>query len=70
MSYEKFRHTVVTNIKNARKKANLTQEDMARFGFNVRHYQDIEAGKIHFTLETLYRIGKALKIKPEELIKN
>ena len=70
MSYELFRRKVAANIKKLRLKADLTQEDMAKFGFNIRHYQDIETGKIHFTLETLYRIAKALKVSPDRLVKN
>lgn len=55
-------------IKRARKAKGLTQEDMVEFKFNVRHYQDIEAGKVPFTIETLYRISKALKVTPASLI--
>lgn len=69
MSYERFQQTVAQNIKKTRKKAGLTQENMARFGFNIRHYQDIESGKVHFTLETLYRIARAFKIPPGRLVR-
>jgi transcriptional regulator with XRE-family HTH domain len=69
MAYERFSRKVASNIKKARLKAGLTQEDMERFQFNIRHYQDIESGKVRFTLETLYRLSKAFKIKPEQLLK-
>ena len=68
MSYDRFCRKVAKNIRNARLKAGLTQEDMERFGFNIRHFQDIEAGKVRFTLETLYRLAKALKIRPARLV--
>lgn len=70
MSYEEFRRKVAVNIREARQRAGLTQEEMERFGFNIRHYQDIEGGKVNCTLETLYRLSRAFKITPESLLKN
>ncbi len=69
MSYDRFCQKVASNIKKARKKAGLTQEEMARHGFNIRHYQDLESGKVRFTLETLYRLARTFKTKPERLVK-
>ena len=69
MSYDRFRLAVSLHIKKARKKAGLTQEDMQKFGFNLRHYQDLEGGKVRFTLETLYRLSQALRISPNRLVK-
>lgn len=57
------------NLRSARVKAGFTQEDMARFGFNIRHYQDIEGGKIHIRLETFYRLSKVFKTRVDLLLK-
>jgi len=70
MSYDQFRRKVASNIKNARKKAGLTQEDMAKFGLNIRHYQDIEGGKINITLETIHRLSRVFKTTPQRLVKS
>jgi transcriptional regulator with XRE-family HTH domain len=69
MTFVKFLTAISKNIKIIRKDRGLTQEDMARFGFNIRHYQDIESGKINLTLQTLYRIAKALKVTVADLTK-
>jgi transcriptional regulator with XRE-family HTH domain len=69
MAYDKFRKKVALNIKNARKNAAVTQEGMAKNGFNIRHYQDIESGKVNITLETIYRLAHVFKTSPDKLIK-
>lgn len=69
MSYAVYQKGVGGNIRKARLKANLTQEQMAKFGFNIRHFQDIEGGKIKITLHTLYRLSKALKTPTQDLAK-
>jgi len=55
-------------IKELRKQAGYTQEDMISFGFSARHWQQIEAGR-PITLITLLRISENLKTPPEKLIK-
>jgi DNA-binding Xre family transcriptional regulator len=45
----------------------LTQEDMISFGFSVRHWQMIEAGR-PITVFTLLRVCEAFSIQPEELV--
>lgn len=69
MTYEKFQKAVGERIREARKAAGLTQEDMAKYNFNVRHYQDVEAGKVPFTLETLYRLSKVFKVEAGEFFR-
>ena len=69
MSYDAFCSKVAANIRKARTDADLTQEGMEKFGFNIRHYQDIEGGKVNITLETIYRLAKALKVNPDILLK-
>lgn len=69
MAYKQFLKQVADNIKKTRQACDLTQEGMAKHGFNIRHYQDIEAAKVSITLETLYRIAKAFQVDPIKLIK-
>jgi hypothetical protein len=45
----------------------LTQEDMIGYGFSVRHWQMIEAGRPS-TLVTLLRVCDAFAVTPEQLI--
>jgi plasmid maintenance system antidote protein VapI len=45
----------------------LTQEDMISFGFSVRHWQMIEAGR-PITAFTMLRVCEAFGISPEELV--
>ncbi len=46
----------------------LVQEDAMEYGFSVRHYQQLEAGRAH-NLKTLFRLAQMLDVSPEELIK-
>lgn len=69
MAYKQFLKQVSENIKKTRQACGFTQEDMAKHGFNIRHYQDVEAGKVSITLETLYRIAKAFQVDPTKLVK-
>lgn len=69
MAYKQFLKQVSDNIKKTRQACGLTQEGMAKYGFNIRHYQEIEAGRVSITLETLYRIAKAFQVDPTRLIK-
>jgi hypothetical protein len=45
----------------------LTQEDMISYGFSVRHWQMIEAGR-PITVFTMLRICEAFGIAPEILM--
>lgn len=45
----------------------MVQEDVVRFGFSVRHYQQLEAGRPH-SLRTLVRIAKMFEINSSELL--
>jgi transcriptional regulator with XRE-family HTH domain len=46
----------------------LVQEDAMEYGFSVRHYQQLEAGRPH-NLKTLFRLAQMLGVSPENLIK-
>ena len=45
----------------------LSQEDMISYGFSVRHWQMIEAGR-PITVFTLLRVCETFEISPEELV--
>lgn len=68
MSYDQFQQKVAKKIREARLEAGLTQEDMSDFDMNVRHYQDVEGAKVNVTLETIYRLAKAFKCDPKDLL--
>jgi transcriptional regulator with XRE-family HTH domain len=65
---EEFFRSLGLRVKELRKQAGYSQEDMISFGFSARHWQQIEAGR-PITLTTLLRISEVLKSPPEKLIK-
>ena len=55
-----FLKEVGTNLREARKRAGLRQVEVeAKAGVAYRHYQDIEAGKVNVSLDTLCRLASA-----------
>ena len=54
-------------IRPYRTERHLSQEDMVSYGFSVRHWRMIEAGR-PTTLLTLLRICEAFDIQPEQLV--
>ncbi|RLA71154.1 MAG: XRE family transcriptional regulator [Epsilonproteobacteria bacterium] len=71
---QSFYKQIAKNVKEARKKQNVTQLDLA---LTIGHKSmstiaKIEAGieKKHYNLEHLYKISKALDIKMIELLEN
>ena len=54
-------------IRSYRTERKLTQEDMISYGFSVRHWQMIEAGR-PTTMFTLLRVCEAFGIPPEQLV--
>ena len=57
-----------SRYRKLRYKNHMVQEDVAEYGFSVRHYQQLEAGRSH-SLRTLFRIADMFDVKPETLIK-
>ncbi len=56
------------NLRDARKKAGLRQKEVvAVSGVAYRHYQNIEAGRVNVTLETLCRLAEAFGTSVSEL---
>lgn len=65
----RFLKEVGRSIRSARDRKGMTLEDVEAAGYpSWRHLQKVEAGQ-PFTMSTLYRIAKALKVKPSELLK-
>lgn len=54
-------------LKKLRKERGHSQEDMISFGFSVRHWQMIEAGR-PVTVTTLLRICESFEIRLEKLV--
>jgi len=65
-----FLGKIGSNIRAIRERKGLTLEEVEEAGFaSWRHLQRIESGKQPFTISTLYRVARALKVKPSELLK-
>jgi transcriptional regulator with XRE-family HTH domain len=50
-----------------REKLGLKQEEMTRFGFDVKYYQRIEYGQKNITVRTLNRLAVALEVSVADL---
>lgn len=66
---QKIRDLMANNIKRIREKRGLTQVEAAeKAGLDPRYYPRIERGEINITLETLYKLVKALKVKASDIL--
>ena len=65
--YRLFFRALGHRIRSYRTERHLSQEDMISYGFSVRHWQMIEAGR-PFTLVTFLRICDAFNLTPEHLV--
>ena len=65
--YARYFRALGHKIRSCRTERKLTQEDMISYGFSVRHWQMIEAGR-PITLFTLLRICDTFNIPPERLL--
>ncbi len=52
-----------------RYKKGMVQEDVAEYGFSVRHYQQLEGGRAH-TIRTLFEIAEMYGVEPKDLLKD
>lgn len=67
----KFQQHIGKNIKIVREKARLTQEEVAKkAGMSSNYFAKIERGEINTTVETLYKIIRALKVKVSDIFPN
>jgi transcriptional regulator with XRE-family HTH domain len=55
-------------VRDLRKKAGYSQEDMIGHGFSARHWQQIEAGR-PITVSTLLRICETFHVSMERLVR-
>ncbi|HYM65501.1 MAG TPA: helix-turn-helix transcriptional regulator [Candidatus Sulfotelmatobacter sp.] len=63
MDSSKFREDIGEKIKSIRKKANLTQAEVAKkAGLNVNYFAVIERGEVTTSSEKLKKISDALKV--------
>lgn len=65
--YARFFRALGHRVRSYRMERKLSQEDMISYGFSVRHWQMIEAGR-PTTVFTLLRVCEAFEISPEQLV--
>ena len=65
---QKFFRTLGRGIRELRRKAGHSQEDMISFGFSVRHWQQIDAGR-PITVTTLLRICQTFGVPMATLVR-
>jgi transcriptional regulator with XRE-family HTH domain len=71
MAFSRFLRQLGKNIKAARARSGLKQVDVsAASGLLYRHYQNIEAGRVNVTVETLFRLSKLYKTSVAELVRD
>ena len=65
--FARFFRALGHRVRSYRMERKLSQEDMISYGFSVRHWQMLEAGRPS-TLFTMLRVCDAFQISPEELV--
>ncbi len=71
MTFQAHFRQVGRNIRRARQSKGLRQVDVNELvGVNYRHYQNIEAGRVNLTLDTLCRLARLFGVSLEDLVKN
>ena len=69
MSPDTFRERVAARIQKARWRLGLTQADAAhKVGLTFRYFAEVERGKRNPTLDVLFAIATALKVKVTDLV--
>lgn len=67
--FDGFLQRLGQNIQESRKKAGLKQMDVhSRTGLTYRHYQNIEAGRVNVTVETLHRLAGLFRCRIQDLV--
>ena len=71
MSVPKIRLQLAQRLKEERRKAKLTQEEVAEFiEVSARYYQMLESKKpTAIKIDTIEKLAKAFKIHPSQLLK-
>lgn len=67
MEYVKFFRALGYRIRSLRTERKLSQEDMISYGFSVRHWQMLEAGRPS-TISTLLRVCEAFETPVEKIV--
>jgi transcriptional regulator with XRE-family HTH domain len=68
-TFEKYALQVGAAIRRLRRDRNLTQEDVAsEADVSIRHYQQLESGRMNPPLRTLFRVARVLGVPPNELL--
>ena len=65
--YARFFRALGHRVRSYRTERKLSQEDMISYGFSVRHWQMIEAGR-PITVFTLLRICETFEVSFEQLV--
>ncbi len=65
--YTRFFRALGHRIRSHRTDRKLSREDMLSYGFSVRHWQMIEAGR-PITMITLLRVAEAFEVLPDQLL--
>ena len=65
---EKFFLALGEKVRKLRTARNYSQEDMMTFGFSVRHWQQVEAGR-PITVTTLLRICEVFEVTMAQLVR-
>ena len=69
MSPEAFRKRVAARIQRARWRLDLTQADAAhRIGLTFRYFAEVERARRNPTMDVLFAIARALKVKVADLV--
>ena len=68
VNQQQFFNSFGKRVRELRKKRGFSQEDMLSYGFSVRHWQQVEAGR-PITVTTLLRICEVFEIKIDRLVK-
>ena len=66
---EKFFKALGQRVRELRRKAGYSQEDMIAFGFSARHWQQVEAGR-PITVTTLLRICEVFGVSLSGVVRN
>jgi transcriptional regulator with XRE-family HTH domain len=70
MRFESYLRQIGRNIREARVRCGFKQTDVnAGAGLSYRHYQNIEAGRVNVTVETLFRLSQLFNVGVEELVR-
>lgn len=66
---QNIKNEIGQNIRHTREKKGLKQTDVAKeAGISAAHFIRIEEGKANPTLEKIYKIVKALRIKASQIL--